>query len=293
MKILLLGNTGQLGYELERSLACLGPVQGLDYPQLDLTRPDEVRQLIRAARPQVILNATAYTAVDRAEQEEALAMAVNALAPGVLAQEAQQAGAALIHYSTDYVFDGLKGSPYHETDPTNPVGVYAVSKLAGERAVAQNTDVYWTFRTAWVYSTRRECFATKVLQWARQQTRMRLVTDQISNPTWCRMLAEMTANLLAQARGDVYAFVRQSHGLYHLAGGGYASRLEWAQEILALDPNKSEQIVQEVLPAKVADFPTSAPRPLFTALDCSHFEQTFGLALPFWKDALRLALQPR
>ena len=178
-----------------------------------------------------------------------------------------------------------------ETDQTNPVGVYAVSKLAGENAVSQNTASYWTFRTAWVYSTRRECFATKVLQWSRQQTRMRLVTDQVSNPTWCRMLAEMTANLLAQTKGDAWAWVRERKGIYHLAGSGYASRMEWAQEIIALDPLKHEQTVQEILPARIADFPSSAPRPLFTALNCSHFEQTFGMTLPFWKDALRLALQ--
>lgn len=290
MKILLLGNSGQLGFELERSLACMGQILVLDYPVFDLTRQASVRNLIRETHPQVIINATAYTAVDRAETEEPLVMAVNAAGPGILAEEAQAAGAALIHYSTDYVFDGTKGTPYRETDAPNPVGIYASSKLAGEQAVIRNTDSYLIFRTAWVYSTRRECFLTKVLQWSRQQTRLRLVTDQVSNPTWCRMLAEATTTLMAAAKEDVHAWARERHGIYHLAGSGFASRMEWAQAVLALDPRKNEQIVEEVLPALVADFPTTAPRPLFTALDCSHFENTFGFSLPAWQEALRLAM---
>ncbi len=291
MKILLLGRTGQLGYELERSLACLGAVEALDYPQIDLGKPSQIREVVRSAGCQVIVNATAYTAVDRAESEEYLAMAVNAIAPGILAEEAERAGAALIHYSTDYVFDGAKGAPYTENDPAKPLGVYGASKLAGEQAVTENTSACLVLRTAWVYSTRRDCFVTKVLEWSRKQTHLRLVTDQVSNPTWCRTLAEMTANLLAQAAPDVGGWMRERRGVYHLAGEGYTSRMEWAKAILALDPAPAEQVVQQILPAKMADFPVAAPRPLFTALDCSRFANTFGLRLPGWRQTLQLALE--
>lgn len=291
LKILLLGNTGQLGWELQRCLACLGPVTALDYPAINLADPQSVLGVVHQLSPQVMLNATAYTAVDRAETEADLAQAINAEAPGWLAEAARQLGAVFIHYSTDYVFDGRKGSPYDEQDTPNPLGVYGLSKLRGEQAVLQQGGAGLVLRTSWVYSLRRDSFVTKVLGWARQQRTLRLVSDQVSGPTWARQLAEITALLLAKAGAHPAAWLAERAGLYHLAGSGHCSRLEWGQAILRFDPRPQEQLAQEILPALTADFPTPAQRPLFSALDCSRFRQTFGLRLPEWQDALRLALE--
>jgi dTDP-4-dehydrorhamnose reductase len=290
MRILLLGNTGQLGWELERSLATLGEVHAMDYPIINLAALDSYLPLVESIQPQVIINATAYTAVDRAESETELAYAINTTAPGLLAQEARRLGAAFIHYSTDYVFDGTKGSPYTESDRTNPLGVYGLSKLEGEQAVQQAGGAFLILRTAWVYSLRRDSFVMKVLAWARQQKKLRLVNDQISGPTWARMLAEVTAQVVAKAGNDPYTWLTERSGLYHLAGSGYCSRFEWGQAILQLDPQPQEQIVEEVLPASTTDFPTPARRPLFSALDCVRFREVFGLQLPDWKEALGLAM---
>src|SRR5690554_3593738 len=180
MRILLLGKNGQLGWELVRTLAPLGEVITVDYPEIDLSRPETVLKPIRTIRPQLIVNATAYTAVDRAESEPEKAYAVNAESPGLMAEEARSLRAGLIHYSTDYVFDGTKGSPYNEKDTPNPLSVYGSSKLAGERAIEQTGGAYLIFRTSWVYSLRRDSFVTKVLQWARQNRSLKLVKDQIS-----------------------------------------------------------------------------------------------------------------
>ena len=224
MRILLLGKYGQLGWELHRTLSPLGEIVALDFPEIDLTQGNNVRQLVRDIQPTVIVNATAYTAVDRAETEPEIAMAVNSLAPGLLAEEAMTTGSALVHFSTDYVFDGTKGSDYVETDIPNPLGVYGKSKLDGERAIEQVDGCYLILRTSWVYSLRRECFVTKVLEWSRHQPTLRVVSDQASNPTWARMLAEATAQLLSKGITDVAGFLRERRGLYHLAGSGRSSR---------------------------------------------------------------------
>jgi dTDP-4-dehydrorhamnose reductase len=291
MRILLLGKYGQLGWELHRTLAPLGEVIALEYPEIDLSQEADAPRVVRQVRPQVIVNASAYTAVDRAESESGLAYAINARTPGILAEEARDLGAALIHYSTDYVFDGGKGSPYEEGDVPNPLGVYGRSKLEGERAVEQVGGVYLILRTSWVYSLRRDSFVTKVLQWSRKQSSLRVVDDQVSNPTWARMLAEVTAQLLVKGREDLLTWLGERGGLYHLAGDGFASRLAWAQAILRCDPHKDEQVTREVLPASTLDFPTPAQRPLFSALDCQKFARTFGLLLPPWEEALQLAMQ--
>ncbi len=292
MDILLLGNRGQLGWELQRTLATLGPVTALDYPEIDLTDGDAARALVRRLRPQVVVNATAYTAVDEAESRRETAFALNAAAPGLLAEEAARLGAALIHYSTDYVFDGSKGAPHTEEDPPRPLNVYGESKLAGEQAVQRAGGAYCIFRTAWVYSLRRPSFVTKVLSWARKNPVLRIVDDQVSNPTWARALAEVTAQVLAQAAasGDASAWLRERAGVYHLAGGGYASRYRWAQAIIRLGGLETPPQVEA---AQSAQFPTPAQRPLFSALDCSKFEAVFGLRLPPWEQALSLAMEAR
>src|SRR4030042_4228380 len=203
MQILLVGNTGQLGWELERTLAPLGEIMACDYPAIDLAEIESIRQTIHQCNPDVIITAAAYTAVDRAEAEPDLANAINATAPAILAQEAHQANAAFIHFSTDYVFDGLKGSPYLESDPPNPLGVYGCSKLEGEREIQQIGGAYLFLRTSWVYSLRRDSFVNKVLCWSRSQPRLKLVNDQVSGPTWARMLAEITSHLILLG-GDAF-----------------------------------------------------------------------------------------
>jgi dTDP-4-dehydrorhamnose reductase len=285
-RILLIGKNGQLGWELHRTLATLGELTAVDYPEIDLERPETVCDLIRQIQPQVVVNAAAYTAVDQAETEQARAWKINALAPGALAEETRKLNAVFIHYSTDYVFDGKKGSPYVEEDAPNPLNFYGRSKLEGERLVHAAGGTFLILRTSWVYSLRNGGFVKKVLGWARQQETLRVVSDQIANPTWARMLAEITAQILA--RGDDYIHARA--GLYHLAGGGCASRFEWAHAILDLDPARAEQVVRSLLPAKSADFPTPATRPLFSALNCDSFQNIFDLRLPGWEDTLRLAL---
>jgi dTDP-4-dehydrorhamnose reductase len=287
MKLLLLGNNGQLGWELQRTLQPLGAICSLDYPEINMADLNTIRPVVQECHPDVIVNATAYTAVDKAESEPDLAEAINTAGPGTLAEEARKLSAILIHYSTDYVFDGTKGSPYDETDLPHPLNIYGASKLSGEKAIQSVGGDYLIFRTAWVYSLRRESFVTKVMEWGRKNETLRVVDDQISNPTWARMLAEVTALVIARGSG----YLRERTGLYHLAGGGYASRYAWAQEILKLDLRKQEHRVKHLLPASTSDFPTPAQRPLFSALECGKFTASFGLCLPDWKKTLGLAIQ--
>ena len=290
MQILLFGKHGQLGWELHRTLAPLGDVFARDIPEVDFSRPESVQDTVLRIKPQVIINASAYTAVDRAEDEPQIAMAVNGYTPGLLASLAADLGAALIHYSTDFVFDGGKGSPYTESDIPNPLNVYGSSKLAGEKAIQEIDRAYLILRTSWVYSMRGDSFVNKVLRWSRQQPKMRLVTDQVSNPTWARMLAEVTAQMIAMTDRDVSSWLHERRGLYHLAGSGFTSRLEWGKAILSCDPHKEEQVAQEILPAQTSDFTTPAQRPLFSALNCELFYDTFSLRMPPWKETLQLAM---
>ena len=290
LRILLIGRSGQLGWELQRCLAPLGEVVTFDYPEIDLAKPASLPALVRGVNPQVIVNAAAYTNVDKAESEAELARQINAISPGVLAEEARRLGAAFIHYSTDYVFDGCKGAPYTESDALHPLNVYGQTKLEGEQAVQAAGGAYLILRTSWVYSLRQGGFVTKVLQWAREQETLRIVDDQISSPTWARMLAEATALIIAQGQNDPVGYLTEKAGLYHLAGSGACSRYEWAQAILELDPKKSEQKVRQLLPAKSSEFPTPAERPLVSVLECGKFEQVFGLRLPEWRGALKLAI---
>lgn len=290
MKILLIGKSGQLGWELHRTLQTLGDVLAFDRPEIELTNLDSLRTIVRSAKPEIIVNAAAYTAVDQAEAEPDIAQLVNRDAPAVLAEEAKRLGACLFHYSTDYVFDGRSETPYTEAAPPNPLGIYGRSKLEGEEAVQSISDVYLILRTSWVYSLRLPSFVTKVLQWSRQQPELRIVTDQISSPTWCRSLAEATAQLLAKSGHNPIDWLEEHSGLYHLTDQGATSRYEWAQAILEMDPLPDEQVTQQIIPALSSDFSTSAERPAYSVLDCSKFQNVFGLQMPFWKASLRLAL---
>jgi len=292
VRVLLLGRIGQLGWELERCLQPLGPLLALDVPDIDLVDGESIRRLVRSIRPEVIINATAYTAVDQAEAEPQRAYAINAAAPGILAEEALHVGAGLVHFSTDYVFDGETGRPYIETDPPDPVNAYGTTKLEGERAIQAVGGAYLILRTSWVYSLRRKSFVTQVLRWARTQTTMRVVSDQVGSPTWCRTLAQATALVIGMGLTDITGWIQDRAGIYHLAGQGSASRLEWAEEILRLDPAANEQIARVLSPARSDDFPSLARRPAFTALDCARFRSSFGFELPGWRQALRLAMEP-
>lgn len=292
IKILLLGKNGQVGYELHRSLLPLGEVVALDAPELDFTNLNLLREQVLAHNPQVLVNAVAYTNVDQAESHPELVMQVNAYAPGLLAELCCQLKAVLVHYSTDFVYDGTKREPYTEEDIPNPLNHYALSKLEGDQRVLSGGGSAIVLRSSWIYSDRRDNFLKKVLSWARTREELGVVTDTVSNPTWARDLAQATTLMLAEGRANVWDWAQEYHGLYHLAGSGSASRYEWAEEILRLDPNPGEQVVRVLKPASSKDFPLPAPRPLFTPLDCTRFQKTFGFKLPDWRTSLRLAMEP-
>ncbi|HPH94619.1 MAG TPA: dTDP-4-dehydrorhamnose reductase [Anaerolineaceae bacterium] len=291
MRILILGRNGQLSWELRRTLAGMGEIISYDYPQIDFGRPESLPPLLESTQPQVVINAVAYTAVDKAESEPELARKVNAETVALLAQAAARKNIPFIHYSTDFVYDGKKGADYVETDAPNPLSVYGQTKLEGDQAVAQAGGPHWILRTSWVYSMRQGGFVTKVLQWARAQRVMRMVTDQVGGPTSARLLAELTGQALAMGLKDLPGWVRQTSGLYHLAGSGGCSRYDWASLILELDPRREEQVVERLEPALAAEFPVPAARPAAAILDCSLFERTFGLRLPSWQEGLKLTME--
>jgi dTDP-4-dehydrorhamnose reductase len=291
MKILILGKTGQLGWELQSSMRSLGDVISYDYPQINLIHPEQTCQLIRENQPDLVVNATAYTQVDLAEKEPDIAMTINGVAPGLLAQTAKEIHAAFVHFSTDYVFDGTKGSAYTEVDAPNPLNVYGKTKLTGEASVREAGGASMILRTSWLYSTRRDSFVTKVIQWGRENTFLRIVSDQIGSPTWARSLAEVTAQMVAEGGNQIYQWVGDHSGIYHLGGSGCASRYEWAKLVLKYDPHRELLKAKKIIPASTAEFPTPAVRPANTCLDCSLFFRQFHLCLPDWETSLKLALE--
>ena len=291
MKILLLGREGQVGWELQRSLAPLGEVVALGRnpagnPQGlcgDLTQLDALAATVRQVAPQVIVNAAAHTAVDKAESEADLAHTINALAPGVLASEAQRLGAWLVHYSTDYVFDGSGDAPWRETDATGPLSVYGRTKHEGELAVAR-CERHLIFRTSWVYAARGGNFARTMLRLAQERDKLTVINDQIGAPTSAELLADVTAHALrsALARPELA-------GLYHCVAGGQTSWHGYARYVLgqaqALGwPLKAGP--EQVAPTSTANYPTPARRPLNSRLDTSHLQQAFGLTLPHWEQGV-------
>lgn len=298
MKILLLGCEGQVGWELQRSLAPLGELVALGRdasrnPQSlcgDLSQLDALAETVRTVRPQIIVNAAAHTAVDRAEKEIDLARTVNALAPGVLADEAQRLGAWLVHYSTDYVFDGSGTRPWCEDDPTGPLSVYGRTKLEGERAV-QRCERHLIFRTSWVYGARGGNFAKTMMRLARERETMQVINDQWGAPTSAELLADVTALALHHAlsgAGGVSSETsgRNLAGTYHLCAAGCTTWYEYAKYVLALVAAAShaiEMVVKEVKPVPTSAFPTPAQRPHNSRLDSSKLQNTFGLHLPSWQ----------
>lgn len=297
-RILVTGADGQVGWELQRCLQPLGEVitsaldAGVAQRSLNLADPDAIRTLVRELRPQLIVNAAAYTAVDQAEDAVDLAMAINAVAPGVLAEEAKRCGAALVHYSTEYVFDGGKAGAYEESDAPNPLSVYGRSKLAGEQAVQQVDAAHLIFRTSWVYGARGKNFLLTILRLARERPELKIVDDQVGAPNWSRLLAEATAQALAtQLRGTGEEWdaelerLRAVSGLYHLSTGGSASWCGFARRILELAESSCR--VQGIT---TAEYPLRATRPMNSRLITDKFARTFGLHLPDWDEALRLCM---
>lgn len=286
-KILLLGKNGQVGWELQRTLSPLGQVLALDYPEVDFAEGAALRKLVLEHQPQIIVNACAYTAVDKAESDTDRALLINGLAPGVLAEAAKQTGALLVHYSTDYVFDGTKRTPYVETDATNPLSAYGRTKLAGDEAIQQVGCNHLIFRLCWVYGARGQNFMLTMMRLARERESLRVVADQIGSPTWSRMIAEATALALKQTLSLGEA--RALSGVYHLRAGGETNWHEFASRIIELMPS-TERKCKAVEAITTADYPTPAKRPAYSVMSCAKLRQTFGIELPNWEQSLRHVL---
>ena len=294
-RILITGAEGQVGWELARTLAPLGEVFALNRTDCDLANPAALASALDRVRADVICNTAAYTAVDRAESQPELAERVNATAVGEIGQWAAANSALVLHYSTDYVFDGLAASPYTENAPTNPRNVYGLSKLEGEKLLAASGAAALTCRTSWVFSTRGHNFMRTMLRLAREREVLRVVADQRGSPTWARWLAEASSKLLVDAVNSKVAASthwRSIGGTLHLTGGGDTSWHGFAEQILATDPSRAEQSVQRVEAVSTADFPTAASRPAYTVLDCGKAE-AMGIHRPSWEWQLASAMLQR
>jgi dTDP-4-dehydrorhamnose reductase len=300
--ILLTGKNGQVGRELAGLLARFGEVLALDREGLDLTKPEEIRSAVRAARPRLIVNAAAYTAVDRAETEQAIARAVNEEAPRVLAEEAKKIGAVLVHYSTDYVFDGSKKTPYTEEDAPNPKNIYGLTKLAGEQAIRESGARHLIFRTEWVYASEGRNFLLTILRLATERAELRIVNDQIGAPTWSYEIAAGTTKVLSKIledKKDLGSFTEMS-GTYHMTASGETSWFHFAETIL--DEARSASpgtkwfhgatagkplVTRNLVPITTAEYPTPAQRPQYSVLSNELLARVFGVRLPDWREQLR------
>ena len=307
-KILLTGKTGQVGRELARLLDPMGELTALDRQQLDLAKPDEIRRAVRGMRPGLIVNAAAYTAVDRAESEEAIAQAINAVAPGVLAEEAKRLDALLVHYSTDYVFDGTKRDPYEEDDPTNPLSVYGRTKLAGERAIQQAGPAYLIFRTAWVYAREGRNFLLTILRLAAEKEELRIVRDQTGAPTASHEIAGATVKVLEKIRGQANGVPEwpDIKGIYHMTAGGETNWYEFAKLILEMARGQSRPeawlaaatrnrpiMARRIVPITTDEYPTPARRPPYSVLSNTRLKRQFAVKLPDWETQLRAVFSDR
>ena len=294
MSILLLGKDGQVGWQLQRSLAPHGPVITCGHADCDLTDLDRLRLLVRQIGPSVIVNAAAYTAVDRAEAEPELAMRINGEAPGVLAQEAARLGALLVHYSTDYVFDGRKSAPYVESDLAAPLSVYGRSKLAGEEAIRAAGCKSVIFRTSWVFGARGGNFVKTILRLAREKRTLNVVSDQVGSPTPAALIATVTGIVLAMLRQG-HAMNRETQRRYHLCCGRPVSWHQFAHAIVDLaraTPGFDLRLKPEAIIAiPSSEYPTTAARPANSRLDCGRLEKEFGLQMPDWQPYLVRMLQ--
>jgi dTDP-4-dehydrorhamnose reductase len=287
MRILVLGRSGQVGTALTQSLQGLGELIALDRAQLDLTNPDAIRTTLREIQPQILINAAAYTAVDAAESDQAMAFQINAVAPRVMAEESERLGAALIHYSTDYVFDGGKQGAWMEDDATAPLSVYGHSKLAGEQAITDVGGTHLILRTSWVYGLHGKNFLLTMLKLAESRDSLAIVDDQIGAPTWALTIADATSAIIRDA-GESAQLAALS-GIYHLCAGGHTSWFGFAQAIFS---HASVQRKPQLRPITTAEYPTPAQRPHNSILNTDKFRRSFG-DLPTWDDALQTCLQMR
>jgi dTDP-4-dehydrorhamnose reductase len=286
-QILIFGQQGQVAWELQRTLPTIGQVTTIGSQELDLANVDKLRDTIRALRPNIIVNAAAYTAVDKAESDREMAIAINQTAPQVMAEEAAQLGSLLVHYSTDYVFDGTQAAAYLENDATNPLGVYGATKLGGEQAIQAVGGDHLIFRTTWVYGTRGKNFLLTILRLAAEKPELKIVADQIGAPTWSRSIAEATAQVVVQWP------YKSASGLYHLSAAGVTSWHGFASKIVDLSrelvPDRS-LAVEKILPIPAAEYPTPAARPANSQLNSDKLWQTYGVQLANWDQTLSLAM---
>jgi len=287
-RVLLIGKIGQVGWELRRTLAPMAEVVSVDFPDIDLSQADSIRRWVRDTAPQIVINAAAFTAVDKAESAPDQATLINAVAPGVMAEETKRLGGLLVHYSTDYVFDGTKATPYEEQDAPNPLGVYGRSKLAGDQAIQAVGVSHLIFRLCWVYGARGQNFLLTMMRLARERERLRVVQDQFGAPTWSRSIADATALALQQTvlARDLGAF----SGLYHLAASGQTSWHGFAQRIVELMPAEGRRCLA-VDAITTAEYPTPAKRPAYSVMSCAKLERVFGLRLPDWEASLGQVLE--
>lgn len=292
MKILLLGKNGQVGWQLQRALAPLGEIVALERKDAggDLADPQGLAAAVRAAKPQVIVNAAAYTAVDKAESEPQLARLINTEAPAALAREAAASGALLVHYSTDYVFDGSGSAPWQESDATGPLNVYGTTKLAGEQAIAASGCAHLTFRTSWVYAAHGDNFIKTMLRLAATRERLTVIDDQKGAPTGAELIADVTAHAISQTLQQP-----AKAGLYHLTAAGEASWFDYAQYVLALARQARPQGVKTaaggVQPIASSQYPAAARRPLNSRLDTRRLQAAFGLQMPPWQQGVTRVLR--
>ena len=300
MTILLTGRTGQVGAELMAALTPLGTVVACSREELDLANPESIVTTVRRLRPSLIVNAAAYTAVDRAEKESDLAMAVNATGPQILAAEAARLNATLVHYSTDYVFDGTQTAPYDETAVPNPLNAYGRSKLAGERAIQQSGARHLIFRTSWVYNATGRNFVTTMLRLAAEREEIKVVNDQFGAPTWSRDIALATAAVLTgikdigtnvnPAVSRPAANISDAQGIYHLSAHGVTSWHEFATAILANTPAMAIKTKLRLIPIPATEYPTPTIRPRNSVLNNDKLRRTFCVTLPDWLASLRECL---
>jgi dTDP-4-dehydrorhamnose reductase len=305
--ILLTGKTGQLGFELNRLLPSLGEVIAPERNELDLRELEKIRQIMRTVNPQLVVNAAAYTAVDAAETDEANALAVNAEAPRLLALEAKEIGAILVHFSTDYVFDGSKKAPYVETDPPRPLNAYGRSKLAGEQGIRDSGAAHLIFRTSWVYATRGRNFLLTILRLAAEREELEIVADQVGASTCALDLAEATTRIVAGIIvGDKSQFAfPKSSGTYHMTAAGQTTWYEFANVILeearrapqdlswlALATNRRPLLARRVLPISSEEFHSPTQRPAYSVLSNARLKQVFDVTLPDWRTQLQRCFSP-
>jgi dTDP-4-dehydrorhamnose reductase len=291
VKILLFGKNGQVGWELNRSMQPLGEIIAVDIEDVDFSEPESLRKIVQDESPDVICNAVAYTAVDKAEDDEELALKINGIAPGVLAEEAKKIGALLVHYSTDYVFDGTKTSAYVETDAPNPINAYGRTKLAGELAVQSSGCDYLILRTSWVYASRANNFMLTMLKLAQEREELGIVFDQVGAPTSARLIAETTLLCLQQATRERLVGVFSSD-LYHLTASGHTSWFGFTEEIVKLARNSLNQQLKlkELKPIPTADYPTPAKRPMNSQLALTKLESIYTVQMPDWKESLAVCI---